>query len=88
MSKIKHLEQYLPKAALGSILPKAVSFPLHVSLLFNWYPEFAAHSFHSIFGSCTYTKRVYEMNAHMLPEWGLLPGPGSGLLCTSSQRIV
>ena len=55
--KIKHLEQYLPKAALGSILPKAVSSPLHVSLLFNWYPEFAAHSFHSIFGSRTYTKQ-------------------------------
>lgn len=46
-SKIKDLEKYLHETPLGSVLPKAASFPRCVTWLFNWYPECAIHSFSS-----------------------------------------
>lgn len=46
-SKIKDLEKYLHETPLGSVLPKAASFPRCVTWLFNWYSECAVHSFSS-----------------------------------------
>ena len=61
----------MPKVALGSILPKAVSSPLHVSLLFNWYPELAAHSFSfHIWIMHLHKKELNEMNGAYVTRMG------------------
>ena len=65
----------MPKAALGSILPKAVSSLLRVSLLFNWYPEFAAHSiFFPYLDHAHIQKRAYEINGAYVTRMGTPSG--------------